>query len=82
MKKIYRGTLVHFKPFNKNAPKDWEFSAEYYKKIAKASIENCDNYIKFNVKDLGGPSEPSYKLFEKWLDSERLENYLRRGFEN
>lgn len=73
--------MVHFKPFNKNAPNDWEFSAEYYKKIAKASIENCDNYIKFNVKDLGGPPEQPYKLFEKWLDSERLGNYLRRGFE-
>ena len=68
------------KPLRKYAPNDWKFSADYYKKIAKASVENCDNFIEFNVSDLGGHPGPLFLSFEEWLDSEKLRDYLRWGF--
>ena len=68
---------MYLKPFRKYAPNDWKFSAEYFKKIAKASAENCDNIIEFKVCDLGGHPGPPFLLFEEWLDSEKLRDYLR-----
>ena len=63
------------KPFAKKAPTDWKFSAQYFKRIANASTENCNQDITFHVDKLAEP--PCELPFEKWLDSEILQNYIR-----
>ena len=78
--KIFRYFL---KPVEKNAPSNWKFSAEYFKRIANASSKNCDQGIKLYVNKLEGQrSGPPPLLFEKWLDSKILEKYLRWGTQN
>ena len=70
--------IRYLEPVEKNAPSNWKFSAKYFKRIAKASSEYCDQGIKFYVNKLEGPrSGPPPLPFEKWLDSKILEKYLR-----